>query len=52
MHNAKKGDKFNIIPLYYLLDEDFEFNFEIKKISKDQYDKDMEALERKNKKNK
>ena len=39
MQNAKSGDKFQVIPLYYLTNENREFHFEITKTTKEKYDK-------------
>ena len=39
MQNAKNGDKFQVIPLYYLTNENLEFHFEITKTTKGKYDK-------------
>ena len=39
MQNAKNGDKFQVIPLYYLTNENREFHFEITKTTKEKYDK-------------
>ena len=50
MHNAKKGDKFDAIPLYFLLDENNELQFEIKKTTKDKYDKFIATKEKELKK--
>ena len=35
MKNAKKGDRFQAIPLYYLINENRELHFEISKTTKD-----------------
>lgn len=46
MQNAKKGDKLEIIPLYYLIDENRELHFEITKTNKEKYDKYIKRVKK------
>ena len=48
MQNAKKGNKFKAIPLYYLTNENRELHFEITKTTKEKYDKYIEKVKKEN----